>query len=82
MMASEEMMVVRYLIFASRTKYQFKCGDWKVERSYSNWDNSCIKGDQPVSLRRFLKAIGVDSAAGLRQLGSDIINVDFIASRM
>jgi len=60
----------------------FKCGNWDVELYYSNWDNSCIRGDQPISLRRFLKAIDIDGTTGLRQLQSDVINVDFIASKM
>jgi hypothetical protein len=55
---------------------------WQVEQYWSNWDNQCINGDQPVSLRQFLQAIGVDGSTGLRQLQSNVINVDFVASKM
>ena len=55
---------------------------WQVQRYWSNWDNNCIKGDQQVSVRKFLNAIGVDGSGGLRQLHSDVINVDLVASKM
>ena len=53
-----------------------------LNRYWSNWDNNCINGDQPVSVKRFLQAIGVDGSRGLRQLQSNVINVNFVASRM
>jgi len=53
-----------------------------VEQYWSNWDNTCIRGDQPVSVKRFLREIGVDGSTGLRQLQSGVINVDFVASKM
>jgi len=53
-----------------------------VEQYWSNWDNNCINGDWPVSVKRFLQAIGLNGSGGLRQLGSNVINIDFVASRM
>jgi hypothetical protein len=55
---------------------------WQVEPYWSNWDNNCINGNQPVSIRKFLQAIGVDGSRGLRQLQSNVINVDYVASKM
>jgi hypothetical protein len=55
---------------------------WRVERYWSNWDNNCINGDQPVSVKKFLQAIGVNGSTGLLQLHSNVINIDFVASRM
>jgi len=56
---------------------------WTLEPYWSQWDNSCIRGDQPVSLRRFLAAIGYTSGStGLRGLGAPAISLDYIAQRM
>lgn len=57
-------------------------GDWKVQQYFSQWDNSCIHGDAPVSLRKFLGAISFDINQGLRSLGTSVINTQFIASKM
>jgi hypothetical protein len=55
---------------------------WHVEKYWSDWDNSCIQGDQPVSLRAFLNAIQFDSARPLSQLGTSVINLSFMASKL
>src|SRR5581483_8885649 len=55
---------------------------WLVEYYWSNWDNDCIKGDQPVSILKFLSAIGIDGRLGLRQLAAADISIDYIASRV
>jgi hypothetical protein len=61
----------------------FKYKGWNVEPYWSNWDNACINGDQPVSVRKFLQAIGVDGSLGLRQIAAVAlwkkINVDVVA---
>lgn len=62
--------------------FTFSYKGWSVEQYWSNWDNNCINGDQPVSVRKFLNVIVVDGSGGLRQLQSNVINVDFVASRM
>jgi hypothetical protein len=41
--------------------------DWNVEQYWSEWDRACINGDRPVSVRRFLAALGVPGR--LRLLG-------------
>jgi hypothetical protein len=61
-----------------------------VERYRSMWhssadhpDGRCVKGDDPVNLRRFLTATRFDvERNGLRALGASTINVNLIASRM
>ena len=56
---------------------------WSVEQYWSNWDSTCIHGDQPVSLRKFLGAIGFDiKNKGLLSLNTPVINLEYIASRM
>lgn len=56
---------------------------WTVQQYQSDWDNGCINGDKPISLKRFLIAIGFDvQHKGLRSLGTSTINIDFIASTM
>jgi len=55
---------------------------WEVEHYWSNWETNCIKGEQPVNLKKFLNAIGFDGTSGLRALGTARINVDFVASKM
>jgi hypothetical protein len=45
-------------------------------------DRACIQGDNPVSLKKFIQAVGFDKTKGLRALGTSTINVDFIASKM
>jgi hypothetical protein len=39
--------------------------DWNVEKYWSDWDNTCILGNQPVSVLAFLKAIGFNPALSL-----------------
>jgi hypothetical protein len=55
---------------------------WQVEPYWSNWELDCINGNQPLSIRKFLQAIGVDGAGGLLALHSAVINIDFVASKM
>jgi hypothetical protein len=62
---------------------------WSVQQYHSDWDTStanpqgCINGDNPVSVRRFLTAIGFNvQNNGLRALGTPTIDIDFIASTM
>ena len=58
----------------------FKYKGWSIEYYWSNWDNKCIQGDAPVSLKQFLHAIGVNGSIGLRrQLNTNRINVDYVA---
>ena len=59
---------------------------WSIEQYWSNWDASCINGDQPVSLTKFLKAISFDPVNGLRGLPmlaqyGNTISLDYIADR-
>jgi hypothetical protein len=58
----------------------FNYRTWTVEQYWSNWDKGCIRGDEPVSVRKFLGAIGFPLTNGLRSLHSPVINVQFIAS--
>lgn len=67
-------------ICETETVFQYR--GWTVEQYWSNWDNNCIQGNQPVSLRKFLGAIGFDVNRGLRSLNSPVINLEYIASRM
>lgn len=62
---------------------QFTYRQWSVQPYWSECDNHCIHGDKPVSLRRFLTAIGFDSQHnGLESLGASTINTDYIALQM
>src|SRR5271165_3306315 len=62
---------------------------WSVQQYHSDWDtstanpNGCINGDNPVSLKRFLIAIGFDyHQKGLGSLGTSKINLDYVAVTM
>jgi hypothetical protein len=56
---------------------------WVVQKYSSVWNNGCANGDDPVSLKEFLKALGFDSKHnGLRSLGASTINIQFIALTM
>lgn len=56
---------------------------WSIEPYWSTWDNACIHGDAPVSLRRFLTAINFNSnTQPLSALGTPVLNLDYVASRM
>lgn len=59
----------------------FQYRGWTVEQYWSNWDNTCIHGDQPVSMRKFLASIGFDVRQGLRSLNTPVINLQYMASR-
>jgi hypothetical protein len=58
----------------------FQYRGWTVQQYYSVWDgDTCINGDNPVSLRKFLTVIGFDlKNKGLRSLGAGTIDVDYI----
>ena len=58
----------------------FRYRNWDVEQYWSEWDRSCINGDTPVSLRRFLQA-SKRTGGSLRALGTPAINVEYIASQ-
>jgi hypothetical protein len=55
---------------------------WALQQYWSEWDKSCINGDAPVSLKKFLNAIGFNFTRGLASLGSKTINIDYVASAM
>jgi hypothetical protein len=62
---------------------------WSVQQYVSDWDKSasnasgCINGDNPVSLKRFLSAVGFDyTQNGVRQFGASTISLDYIAVTM
>jgi hypothetical protein len=61
------------------TKTFFPYRGWMVEQYWSNWDSSCIQGDQPVSLRKYLRSIGFDASHGLRSLHTPVINLEYMA---
>ncbi|HUA93330.1 MAG TPA: hypothetical protein VL991_12230 [Terracidiphilus sp.] len=61
----------------------FPYKSWSVEPYWSSWDSACIHGDAPVSLQRFFTAINFNSnTQPLSALGTPVINLDYIASRM
>jgi hypothetical protein len=60
----------------------FNYRGWTVEQYWSNWDRSCIRGDQLISMRKFLRTVGVDGRRGLRTLRAPILNADVLASRL
>jgi hypothetical protein len=62
------------------TKGTFNYRGWDVEHYWSQWDRTCIHGDNPVSISQFLKAIG-RTGESLRALGTPIINIEYIASQ-
>jgi|SRR5271166_103577 len=56
---------------------------WSVQQYHSDWDNTCINGDNPVSLKRFLTAINFDfQNNGLLSLGTSAISINYIATTM
>jgi hypothetical protein len=42
---------------------------WQVESYWSNWDNKCIRGDEPLSLRRLLAILVIQVPADLQGAG-------------
>jgi hypothetical protein len=60
----------------------FNYRGWDVEHYWSNWKRKCIRGDEPVSVRRFLLAQGLVPSLGLLQLGTKRLSLDFMAARM
>jgi hypothetical protein len=54
---------------------------WQVQTYWSNWDNGCINGDKPISIRKFLTALNIQTGR-LSALHTSVINVDYIASRL
>lgn len=67
---------------ASGPVVTFKYRGWDVEKYWSQWDNACINGDQAVSMRAFLSAIGFDTTKPLSQLGTPVINLSYMASKL
>jgi hypothetical protein len=61
------------------TKAFFAYRGWTVEQYWSNWDSACIHGDQPVSVRKFVKGAGFSPITGLRDLHFSRIGLDTIA---
>jgi len=58
-------------------------GSFQVQKYWSIWSTGCIHGNDPVSLRQFLKSISFDTAHhGLRSLGMATLNLESIASQM
>jgi hypothetical protein len=57
---------------------------FQVEHYWSNWDRSCIRGDNPVRLLRFLKAVAHSGTppSGVRWMGMPRIGLETIAARM
>ena len=53
---------------------------WQVEQYWSQDDARCVDGDEPVSLRRFLKRRGV-AGGSLAALHAPTIDVEFVASQ-
>ena len=53
---------------------------WQVEQYWSQWDSTCINGEDPVSLTKFLRARGIRGGR-LSSLHAKTINVEFIASQ-
>ena len=61
------------------TKALFAYRGWTVEQYWSNWDSACIQGDQPVSVRKFVRNAGFSPIKSLRDLHFPKISVDTIA---
>jgi hypothetical protein len=67
-----------------------KCNDtelvyrgWVVQKYLSAMDGTCINGDDPISLKKFLGALGFDfQHKGLRSLGTPAINTEVLAVMM
>lgn len=55
---------------------------WNVEKYWSDWDNACILGNQPVSVLAFLKAIGFDRNQPLSRLDTPVISLSYMASKL
>jgi hypothetical protein len=53
-----------------------------VEKYWFDWDNACILGKQPVSVLAFLKAIGFDRNQPLSRLGTPVISLSYMASKL
>lgn len=62
----------------------FTYAGFGVERYWSNWDHACIQGDNPVRLRRFLKAVAHSETPpkGVRWTGMPRIGLEDIAAKM
>jgi hypothetical protein len=63
--------------FAGNT-YTYK-GKWLVQQYLSVWDGGPINGEQAVSIKHFLSAIGANPAAGVAALGIKNLTVDVVA---
>jgi hypothetical protein len=52
---------------------------WQVEKYWSEWDHGCVNGENPVSIRGFLAAVG--APGHLAALNTPVVNIEYIASR-
>jgi len=55
---------------------------WWPQQYFSQWDNGPINGENPVSVRQFLAAIGANPAAGLDTLKISPFDINAIADYM
>ncbi len=62
--------------------FTFDYQGWSVEQYWSNCDNTCIQGNQAVSVRKFLRSIGVDGNRGLRSLNTPVISLASLAAKV
>lgn len=63
--------------------YEVSGKTWQVQQYWSGWDNTCVNGNAPVSVRKFLDAIGFNyRVQGLRLLDTPAMNIRYIASKM
>ena len=74
-------------ICETQAGYAYKGGSgqsWpNIQRYWSGWDSACVQGANPVSVRKFLDAIGFDyHTKGLSALGASRLNIPYIASRV
>lgn len=51
---------------------------WQVEQYWSQWDRACVNGENPVSVKKFLRAANLPRS--LRALRTPKVNIEFIAS--
>jgi hypothetical protein len=53
---------------------------WQVEQYWSQWDGRCINGENPVSLRQFLKVRGITTGR-LNDLHTTTVSIEYIATQ-
>jgi hypothetical protein len=52
---------------------------WQVQQYWSQWAQTCINGEDPISLRTILEKLNLPGS--LRSLGSPVVNTDVIAAK-